>query len=487
MMAEVLAALLAAGSPDPAEVREVALRLPLVGESKVYVPGGRPDRVILFLSGDGGWDRGVVDMARRAAAGGEALVAGLSYPRLRRAALATAPSCWYPAGDLETIGLALEKQEQLPAYTRPVLIGYSSGATLVYAALAAAPESFSGGMSLGFCPDLANVPPLCSHDRFRPRYDSAKRRAAWEPIEDIGSPWEVLQGAQDHVCGPASTQSFVDGVRGARLSVLPGVGHGYGNPGKWGEAFDRGLGEILRASDASRAAAKPKRAAGDPSLETELESLDLPLELRLVERPRGFFFFISGDGGWSNLDRAIVDGLAEHGISTVALNTLKYFWSEKPPERVAADLERLVAVCRPQGLPLFAGGYSFGAEVMPVVLDRSEFAGRFAGLILVGPGPNASFEVSVLDWLRTKEKPTPHKVVDHARALGQLPLLCVSGEKEDESICPALRGGAGVELATLPGAHHFGGDYRKVGDACGAFVERLLPPAAGAPAQVITE
>jgi len=154
---------------------------------------------------------------------------------------------------------------------------------------------------------------------------------------------------------------------------------------------------------------------------------------------------------------------------------------------VAADLERLVAVCRPQGLPLFAGGYSFGAEVMPVVLDRSEFAGRFAGLILVGPGPNASFEVSVLDWLRTKEKPTPHKVVDHARALGQLPLLCVSGEKEDESICPALRGGAGVELATLPGAHHFGGDYRKVGDACGAFVERLLPPAAGAPAQVITE
>lgn len=486
-MAEVLAALLAAGSPDPADVREVALRLPLVGESKVYVPGGRPDRVILFLSGDGGWNRGVVDMARRAAAGGEALVAGLSYPRLRKAALAAAPACWYPAGDLETISLALEKQERFPAYTRPILIGYSSGATLVYAALAAAPDSFAGGMSLGFCPDLSDVPPLCSHDRFHPKYDSAKRRAEWEPIGEIGAPWEVLQGAQDKVCSAGATRSFMDGVGGARLSLLPGVGHGYGNPAKWGEAFDRGLGEILHASDASRAAPKPKRAASDPDLEAELESLDLPLELRLVERPRGFFFFISGDGGWSNLDRAVVDALAEHGISTVALNTLKYFWNEKPPERVAADLERLVATCRPSGLPLFAGGYSFGAEVMPVVLDRSEFAGRFAGLILVGPGPNASFEVSVLDWIRTKEKPTPHKVVDHARALGPLPLLCVSGEKEDESICPALRAGAGVEVVTLPGAHHFGGDYRKVGDACATFVEKLLPPASDAPAAAITE
>ena len=487
MIASVLAALLAARSPDAARVREVEVLLPLVGESKVYVPAGRPDRVILFLSGDGGWNRGVVDMARRAAAGGEALVAGLSYPRLRRAAAAASSSCWYPAGDLEIIGQALEKREKFGAYTRPALIGYSSGASLVYAALAAAPDSFSGGMSLGFCPDLEDVPPLCTHDRFHPEYDHAARKAAWEPVGEIGAPWVVLQGAQDKVCGASTTESFTNGVAGARLSLLPGVGHGYGNPLKWGEAFDRGLGEILHASVGAVGASDPKHAAGDPGLEKELEALDLPLELRLVEAPRGFFFFISGDGGWSNLDRAVVDGLAEKGISTVALNTLKYFWNEKPPERVAADLERLVKACHPGGLPLFAGGYSFGAEVMPVVLHRSEFAGRFAGLILIGPGPNASFEMSVLDWLRTKEKPTPNKVVDHARALGPLPLLCVSGEKEDESICPALSGGAGVELATLPGAHHFGGDYRKVGDACAGFLERLLRPAPAGAGAAITE
>ncbi len=47
--------------------------------------------------------------------------------------------------------------------------------------------------------------------------------------------------------------------------------------------------------------------------------------LRLVERPRAFLLFISGDGEWSSLDKTLVDTLAQHGLSTVAINTLKYF------------------------------------------------------------------------------------------------------------------------------------------------------------------
>src|SRR5438046_8344112 len=143
-------------------------------------------------------------MARRSAGGASAVVAGLSYPTLRKAALLSKGPCWYPAGELEVIGQSLEKQLRFPEYSRPMLLGYSSGATLVYAALAASSESFSGGMSLGFCPDLEGVPPLaalaassesfsggmslgfcpdlegvpplCAHDAFRPAYDASKRR-----------------------------------------------------------------------------------------------------------------------------------------------------------------------------------------------------------------------------------------------------------------------------------------------------------------------
>jgi type IV secretory pathway VirJ component len=454
-------------------IEERRLRLPIVGESTVYVPADPTDRAILFLSGDGDWNKGVVDMARRAAVGALAVVAGLSYPTLRKAVLQSKGPCWYPAGDLEVIGQSLEKQLRFPEYTRPTLIGYSSGATLVYAALAASSESFAGGMSLGFCPDLEGVPALCSHDAFRPGYDAKRRRTDLPPVEEITGHWEILQGAMDKTCTPESTHAFARGIRGAHVSLLEGVGHGYGNEKKWGEAFDQGLTEIARVNEAA-AASKPRPKSIDPGLERDLEALELPLVLRLVERPRACLLFISGDGGWSNLDKTLVDHLAQHGISTVAINTLKYFWSEKSPDQVASDLKRLVDVCGRDGLPLFAGGYSFGAEVMPVVLDRPELKTIFAGLVLVSPGPHASFEVSVLDWLRTKEKPTPYGVLEHARALSGLPIYCTAGEKDEESICPDLRGGPDREVALLPGAHHYSGQYDRLAVAVVTFLEKLL-------------
>jgi type IV secretory pathway VirJ component len=49
----------------------------------------------------------------------------------------------------------VQLRRKLTEYKPPLLVGYSSGATLVYAALAAAPpETFAGAIRLGFCPDL---------------------------------------------------------------------------------------------------------------------------------------------------------------------------------------------------------------------------------------------------------------------------------------------------------------------------------------------
>lgn len=464
-----------ASRPAPSPIEERRMRLPIVGEATVYVPSDPTGRAILFLSGDDGWGRGVVDMARRAARNGPAAVAGLSYPALRRAALQSKSGCWYPAGDLETIGQAFEKQLSFPEYSKPTLIGYSSGATLVYAALAASGESFSGGMSLGFCPDLEGVPPLCTHGEFRPTFDERRKKADLAPVEEIAGGWEILQGEVDKACPPESTHSFARDIRGAHVTLLEGVGHGYGNPARWSAAFDRGLREIGKTAETEvPPTAKRRPGALAPDLEAELDALGLPLVTTLVENPRAFLLFISGDGGWSSLDKALVEELAQHGVSTVAINTLKYFWSEKSPDQVAADLKRLVEVCRRDGLPLFAGGYSFGAEVMPVVLDRVEFRKVFSGLVLISPGPHASFEVSVLDWLRTKEKPTPYSVLEHAKALHDLPVFCSAGEKDDESICPDLRGPAGRVVELLPGAHHYNGRYQKLAASVWGFLEGLV-------------
>src|SRR5262245_46350955 len=69
---------LPSGRPAPADsaLREQTFRHGRFGQVSLYRAGDRPARVVLFVSGDGGWNLGVVGMARHLAERG-ALVAGI--------------------------------------------------------------------------------------------------------------------------------------------------------------------------------------------------------------------------------------------------------------------------------------------------------------------------------------------------------------------------------------------------------------------------
>jgi type IV secretory pathway VirJ component len=145
----------------------------------LYKPAGEPKAFVLFLSGDGGWNQGVDGMARSLVSEG-AIVAGIDVPRFLASFAHDGASCVYPDGDLENLSHYLQGYLQLPTYYTPVLVGYSSGATLAYAMLAQAPSgTFAAGVSLGFCPDLALTAPPCTPagQRHRSRAELEARRA----------------------------------------------------------------------------------------------------------------------------------------------------------------------------------------------------------------------------------------------------------------------------------------------------------------------
>ena len=157
----LIAALLAALVPRTGAAQVETLTAPTFGRISVYAPSGAPDAVVLFISGDGGWNLGVVAMAERLRDLG-ALVVGIDIRSFLRGLAASGGDCTYPAGDLEELSRHVQLHRKLASYKRPILVGYSSGATLVYAALASAPaETFAGAISLGFCPDILIRPPLC--------------------------------------------------------------------------------------------------------------------------------------------------------------------------------------------------------------------------------------------------------------------------------------------------------------------------------------
>jgi type IV secretory pathway VirJ component len=432
------------------------------GTVTVYTPEGKPQSVVLFLSGDGGWQLGVVRMAQQLTEK-NTVVVGIDVRRYLAAIARAQRSCRSLAGDFENLSHAVQKQLHLSEYHVPVLIGYSSGATIVYATLAQGPpHTFAGAMSLGFCPDQDfKGAPLCPGTSLH--YKRNRKGAyVFEPDPKLQQPWVALQGQQDMVCPPAAADRFAAAIPKASLVRLPKVGHGFGVERNW-------LPQFLSAYDSIREHERTQvPRAHEPSLQ------DLPLTEVPASAPSGRMALImTGDGGWAGLDQELAARLAANSVSVVGLNSLKYFWTERSADQTAADVARVLrhylSVWHSERILLI--GYSFGAEVLPFVANRlpEDLRGRIVGLYLLGPGTTASFEIHVADWIPglTVEGVRIAPEVERLRAI---PTLCIQGAAESDSLCPTVPADR-ISREVLGEGHHFSGDYA-------ALVARILAFAA---------
>jgi type IV secretory pathway VirJ component len=435
----------------PAVSSESTLQFGRFGKVTLYAPEGTPRRVALFVSGDGGWNQGVVDMARELLPMG-ALVVGIDIRTYLSSLAKSSEKCSYAAADFEELSQFVQRKAELPTYTRPVLIGYSSGATLVYAALVQAPPgTFRGALSLGFCSDLTLGKPFCRGRGLEWKPGPKGNIYLFEPDSTLAEPWIALQGLIDQVCDPPATQAFVEKVAKGEIVTLPKVGHGFSKPANWLAQFKEAYRKIAESED--EAAALPAEAVAD-----------LPLiELRAVQPASGMLAVIlSGDGGWAGLDREVGRYLADHGVDVVGVNSLKYLWKRRTPEELAKDVERVARhymnSWSKSDLTLL--GYSSGADILPFVPSRlsPETLARVRAVVLLAPSKMASFEFHVSDWLKSSARETDRPVLPEVRRITGPKLLCFYGAAEqDESLCPELAPPA--EVIRIEGGHHFGGDY----------------------------
>src|SRR5262245_20143518 len=132
------------------------------GQIHIYSPASQPaSSVLILISGDGGWEHAVLKMAK-VLSGEGCLVAGVDINQYLKS-LAKAPKdCASPATDFQTLGRFAQQKYGIKQQARPYLVGYSSGATLVYAAIVQAqPSIFPAAFSFGFCPDFSAKKYFC--------------------------------------------------------------------------------------------------------------------------------------------------------------------------------------------------------------------------------------------------------------------------------------------------------------------------------------
>lgn len=421
----------------------------------IYRNTAHPKHMVLFISGDGGWNRGVIDMAK-ALADQDALVAGIDITHYLKKLESGKQACSYPASDLEGLSQYLQKRYDFPDYVTPVLVGYSSGATLVYTSLVQAPpNTFRGGISLGFCPDLALSKPLCHGSGLTFTHHAKGKGFDFLPAANLPTPWIAFQGDIDQVCAADTVRRFVAKTGHAELVALPKVGHGFSVQRNWMPQFKQSFNRLITTTNNKQTTAS-----------TDLKNLPL-IEVPVKHPGDTFAVIISGDGGWAGIDKSLAESLAEDGIPSVGLDALHYFWSRRTPDETGRDLQTILRhyLHAWQMKKVLLIGYSRGADVLPFMSTRlpPELMSQVSLIALLGAEHRIDFEFHVSDWLPGSSKNAPYEVKPEVEKLIGHNLLCIYGTDEPTPLCPDLNPQQ-VKTIKMQGGHHFGGNYKALAD-----------------------
>lgn len=443
---------------------------------RIYAPQGAVKQVVLMLSGDTGWSAPMVQMAAALTEEG-ALVAGIDVPQLFAALARDNADCVFPDGDLENLSHYIQAYYRLPTYHTPLLVGHAAGATLAYAMLAQAPAgTFAGALLLNFCAQPQLQKHLCKTGD--PRYLPRKQGPGVDllPPARLPAPWIALHGELDRVCSAAAARTFLAPIDGTQFVLLPDVGHGYGTKADWLPQYKTAFATLTRQHTRSLPP-PPADLSGLPIVEVPVKA---PTEKPPGGKTTGektpgdtFAIILSGDGGWAGLDKEVAAALMQSGIPVVGLDSLRYFWSKRTPQGLAADLDRIVryycAHWHRQRVVLI--GYSQGADVLPFAVARlpAQTQQAVALTALLGLGERAHFEFHLSNWVKRGQGGMP--VAPEIAKLRDRKILCLYGADETDSLCPSLAS-MQVQAVRVPGGHHFNGDYRHLAESIMAAAGR---------------
>lgn len=209
----------------------------------------------------------------------------------------------------------------------------------------------------------------------------------------------------------------------------------------------------------------------------------LPVASHSVAPPPGkgdvMAIIVSGDGGWADLDRRLGIAFIDRGVPVLGVNTFKYYWRERKPEDTARELDALMTkylgVWDKRRIWLI--GFSFGADVLPTIVDHLSPANRarITQLVLLSPSRDVTFEIELegymikQNWFKQQLKTVLQFVntIQHFDALppikalqGRMPVVCYYGlDDAADSVCDQPGLPSWVTVHAKKGDHHFEGGY----------------------------
>lgn len=438
-------ALLASTASALAAPREIKVQEEILGTVTVLAPEEEPTKFVALLSDKDGLTPAYRAVADKLVDQGAAVMLIDSQAFIDGLAKGDEEDCHYAFGDIEDSAREAQRQLGMQTWRWPVVVGLGTlGGTFAYINLAQAPENTAAGaVSTGFSDEMASKLRMCEG---APVSKAADGKWQYKPLARVPGRWTYVGAAAPD----ATTQAFVAGTKDAQSVVADG-----------------GPDALIDAA---------VKAAVEMGAPPNQELGDLPLvELPASGPPTGLAIFISGDGGWRDIDKTIGEILQKEGVAVVGVDSLRYFWSTKEPDVIAGDLTRIIGYyTKLWGAKRVAViGYSLGADVIPFVWQKlpPPMQKKINLLAMLGLEPTADFEISVSGWLGVASSSD----VDLKPYLPGLPFektMCFYGKEEvvengTACVFPEM---SKATLVERPGGHHFDGNYEPVARA---ILERL--------------
>ncbi len=191
---------------------------------------------------------------------------------------------------------------------------------------------------------------------------------------------------------------------------------------------------------------------------------DLPLQISLSKGYREeLIIYITGDGGWNSFNQQLVSAFGKQGYGVVALNSRKYFWSEKTPQDFACDFQQFSDYYLKQwGKTSFIiVGYSFGADVVCFLphLISDDMNHKIKKIALISPSASTDFTIRLGDLISENENVNrKYKVRPQIEQIA-LPVVCTFGKEEVKLLKRTLVQSRSLSINELPGDHRYNNDF----------------------------
>lgn len=190
-----------------------------------------------------------------------------------------------------------------------------------------------------------------------------------------------------------------------------------------------------------------------------------PLQTIAKPNAQHLIFYISGDGGMNSFSQSLTQGLADKNYAIISLDSRKYFWEQKTPDKMAQDFNQIIGhylkIWDKDKFSIL--GYSFGADAGIFLTPRltKELQQKIKSTVFLSPSTSTDFVIKLTDMIGFGSKEAKYKTLPELNKTSIIQYF-IFGKDEESDFYKSIPDRKNITKTLIPGSHKFNNDIKKV-------------------------